>query len=180
MSSYILYYILESIPTDFDVDFSDSNVSDDSISSDSNVNNDSSLSNLNINKDLNVTGNNNVFSTDNASVDTDDDFSNDVSDTTDDSNYADATYTDDNINLYNNQNDKNTYQQIQKYIIYQKLRTIQAKLDKIEVKKMFKDVDGVHEFITNLNYILQFYKYFNFNEINELLNNIVTEYGVLK
>lgn len=75
---------------------------------------------------------------------------------------------------------KEKLQEIQKFILYNKLRELQYKLDDNNTLLAYKDKDGIIKFNKFLSYVVMFFDIFDYKEAFKLTNKILDEFKKIK
>ena len=76
--------------------------------------------------------------------------------------------------------EKNNFQAIQKFILYNKLRELQYTLDDVKTINSYKNKEALIKFNKFLSYVIMFFSIFDYKQASKLTERILTEFKKIK
>lgn len=76
--------------------------------------------------------------------------------------------------------EKEKFNAIQKFILYNKLRELQYKLDDVEYVSKFKDRESIVKLSKFLSYIIMFFSILNYKEAFKITERVIDEFKKIK
>lgn len=76
--------------------------------------------------------------------------------------------------------EKNNFQAIQKFILYNKLRELQYTLDDVNTINSYKNKEALIKFNKFLSYVIMFFSIFDYKQASKLTERILTEFKKIK